>query len=354
MSKETAETASDLAPAATPAVLPPWLAKQRDALLSQRGHAWLLHGPSGLGQYELALSLAQAWLCEAPGKTASQAACGRCPSCHMIATHAHTDLVVLMPETLMIEYGWPLSEKAQKEIDDKSRKPSREIRVDAMRESIEFAQLTSGRGRSKAVLVYPAERMNNVTANALLKTLEEPTGDVKFALASEAAHQLLPTIRSRCQSFALHWPAQDEALAWLGSQTGGDKLDATALQTALAAAGGRPLDATQFIAANALVAWTKLPKALVLGAQGITEHWSPKTLLDALQKLCHDLWAIKLGAPPRFFAAADLPKAPPARALSAWSEQLKTLARSIEHTWKAELLLEDLVSQAKTALNSRQ
>jgi hypothetical protein len=37
-----------------------------------------------------------------------------------------------------------------------------------------------------------------------------------------------------------------------------------------------------------------------------------------------------------------------------WSEQLKTLARSIEHTWKAELLMEDLVSQAKIALNSRQ
>jgi DNA polymerase III subunit delta' len=354
MSKDSAETSADQSSVAPPAVLPPWLAKQRDALLAQRGHAWLLHGPSGLGQYDLALSLAQAWLCEAPGKLPTNAACGQCASCHMISTHAHTDLVVLMPETLMIAHGWPLSEKAQKEIDDKSRKPSREIRVEAMRESIEFAQLTSGRGRSKAVLVYPAERMNNVTANALLKTLEEPTGDVKFALASEAAHQLLPTIRSRCQSFALHWPSQGDALAWLGNQPGGDKLDTPALQTALAAAGGRPLDATQFIAAHALSAWTKLPKALVLGAQGITENWMPKTLLDALQKLCHDLWAVKLGAAPRFFALADLPKPPPARALSAWSEQLKTLARSIEHTWKPELLLEDLVSQAKTALNSRQ
>jgi DNA polymerase III subunit delta' len=353
MNKATSETPDDASPAA-PAVFPPWLARQRDALLAQRGHAWLLHGPSGLGQYELALSLAQAWLCEAPGKLSTEAACGQCPSCHMIASHAHTDLVVLMPETLMLAHGWPLSEKAQKEIDDKSRKPSREIRVDAMRESIEFAQLTSGRGRSKAVLVYPAERMNNVSANALLKTLEEPTGDVKFALASEAAHQLLPTIRSRCQSFALHWPSQAEALTWLASQSGGHKLDPPALQTALAAAGGRPLDATQFIADNALAAWTKLPKALVFGAQGMTEHWTPKTLLDALQKLCHDLWAIKLGAAPRFFAAADLPKPPPARALSAWSEQLKLLARSIEHPWKAELLLEDLVSQAKTALNSRQ
>jgi DNA polymerase III subunit delta' len=172
--------------------LAPWLAAQRDALLTQRGHAWLLHGPSGLGQYDLALSLVQAWLCEAPGKATTDAACGQCPSCHMIATRAHTDLVVLMPETLMLEHGWPLSEKAQKEIDDKARKPSREIRVDAMREAIEFAQLTSGRGRCKAVLVYPAERMNVATANALLKTLEEPNGDIKFALATEAAHHPQP------------------------------------------------------------------------------------------------------------------------------------------------------------------
>jgi DNA polymerase III subunit delta' len=341
-----------LAPLVQP--LAPWLAVQRDALLAQRGHAWLLHGPSGLGQYEIALSMVQSWLCEAQGKQATNAACGLCPSCHMIATHAHTDLVVLMPETLMLEYGWPLSEKAQKEIDDKTRKPSREIRVDAMRDAIEFAQLTSGRGRSKAVLVYPAECMNTATANALLKTLEEPNGDIKFALATEAAHQLLPTIRSRCQSFALRWPSQEESIAWLRSQAGTDKLDDAALAIVLAAAGGRPLDALQVIAAGAIDSWAKLPKALALGLQGAVEGWAPANVLDALQKLCHDLWAVKLGAAPRFFSASDLPKPPPARALSAWSEQLKTLARSIDHTWKADLLVQDLVSQAKIALNSRQ
>jgi DNA polymerase III subunit delta' len=337
-----------------PQPLAPWLAAQRDALLAQRGHAWLLHGPSGLGQYEIALSMVQAWLCEAPGKTVTDPACGQCPSCHMIATRAHTDLVVLMPETLMLEYGWPLSEKAQKEIDDKTRKPSREIRVDAMRETIEFAQLTSGRGRSKAVLVYPAERMNITTANALLKTLEEPSGDVKFALATEAAHQLLPTIRSRCQSVALRWPSEAESFAWLRTQDGTDKLDDAALRTVLAAAGGRPMDAMQVIAAGAINAWAKLPKALSFGNTSVVDGWSPSVVLDALQKLCHDLWAVKLGAAPRFFQAADLPKPPPARALSVWSEQLKSLSRTIEHTWKAELLVEDLVSQAKTALNSRQ
>jgi len=44
--------------------LSPWLQRPLGELLRQRGHAWLLQGPSGLGQYELGLALAAAWLCE--------------------------------------------------------------------------------------------------------------------------------------------------------------------------------------------------------------------------------------------------------------------------------------------------
>ena len=187
----------------------PWIRAQLRQLLAQRGHAWLLHGPSGLGQYQLGLALVQAWLCDRP---TAEGACGQCESCHQVEVRAHTDLTVLMPETAMQELGWPLGEKAQADIDDKKRKPSREIRVDAMRDMLEFAQRTSGRGRGKAVLVYPAERMNHVTANTLLKTLEEPPGDMRFVLATEAAHQLLPTIRSRCQTHSMVWPEEAEAL----------------------------------------------------------------------------------------------------------------------------------------------
>jgi len=181
----------------------PWIAQQARQLLAQRGHAWLLQGPSGLGQYSLALALVRAWLCENPSE---EGACGNCPSCHAIDVHTHADLCVLMPEVAMLELGWPLDEKAQAELDEKKRKPSKEIRIEAMRDAIEFSQRTSARGRGKAVLVFPAERMNNVTANALLKTLEEPPGDVRFVLASEAAHLLLPTIRSRCLGQTMHWP----------------------------------------------------------------------------------------------------------------------------------------------------
>ena len=120
---------------ATAQPMAPWLAQQRDLLLQQRGHAWLLQGPSGLGQFTLGMALVRAWLCDAPTE---HGACGQCASCHAIDVHTHSDLCVLMPEVSMLELGWPLPEKAQSEIDDKKRKPSKDIRVDAMRDAVEF------------------------------------------------------------------------------------------------------------------------------------------------------------------------------------------------------------------------
>ena len=319
-----------------------WIAQQTTDLLAQRGHAWLLQGPSGLGQLDLALALARAWLCDAP---TAQGACGQCASCHGIDVHTHADLCVLLPETEMLDLGWPLDEKAQKEIDDKKRKPSKEIRVEAMREAVAFSQRTSARGRGKVVLVFPAERMNAVTANALLKTLEEPAGDVRFVLATEAAHQLLPTIRSRCLTHTMAWPSSADALAWLQAQ--GLKTDqASAL---LKACGGRPQDAWR--ARDLAASWRGLPEALWHGDAAWVKDWPLPDLLDALQKLCHDLMAASTGAPPRFFEAAWLPgKLPDFARLCAWSKDLTQARRTVEHPYNAGLMQEALVSQAQAAL----
>jgi len=326
----------------------PWIAAQARQLLAQRGHAWLLQGPSGLGQYALALDLARAWLCEQPGP---DGACGSCDSCHAVEVRTHADLCVLMPETAMLELGWPLSEKAQDAIDKKERKPSKEIRVEAMRDAIQFSQRTSARGRGKAVLVFPAERMNHVTANALLKTLEEPPGDVRFVLASEAAHLLLPTIRSRCLGHTMAWPAEAESLAWLQSE-GLSAADAPVL---LRAAGGRPEDALALAQSGRDgKQWGLLPRGLARGDGQVLADWSPAQAVDALQKLCHDLMAVRAGAQPRFFAAADLPSSGGSLpALAAWAQALGRTARTVEHPFNAGLMLESLVSQARAALNSR-
>ena len=326
--------------------LSPWLAAPLTDLLRQRGHAWLLQGPSGLGQYELALALASTWLCENP---TSSGACGHCGSCHAIAVRTHADLCVLMPEVAMQDLHWPLDEKAQADIDDKKRKASREIRVDAMRDAVGFAQRTSARGRGKVVLVYPAERMNAITANALLKTLEEPVGDVRFVLASEAAWQLLPTIRSRCIAYNLPWPATEEAEAWLADQDV-SPADAAGL---LRAAGGRPREALRMArGGQSPKAWALLPKAMARGDVSALAEQTPAQAVDTLQKLCHDLMAIASGAEPRFFAMADLPPPPSHLVLARWSKSLAGTARTAEHPFNAGLMLEALASEARSTLNS--
>lgn len=334
---------------AAASTLAPWLAQQRQSLLAQRGHAWLLQGPSGMGQFELGMALVRAWLCEQPG--ADGAACGHCASCHSIDVHAHADLFVLMPEVDMMARGWPLSEKAQSEIDDKKRKPSKEIRVDAMRDAVEFTQRTSARGCGKAVLVYPAEQMNAVTANALLKTLEEPPGDVRFVLATEAAHQLLPTIRSRCLAHTMLWPQQAQMLQWLQEQGVSQQDVEVCLR---AAGGGRPFDAWQMAqSGKGMGVFARLPKAVASGDVAVFAEMSPPEVVQWLQKLCHDLMCVAQGAAPRYFAAQDLPRAPSVMVLARWAKSLAQEARTAEHPFNANLMTEALVAQACTVLNSR-
>jgi DNA polymerase-3 subunit delta' len=218
-----------------------------------------------------------------------------------------------------------------------------------MRDAIEFAQRTSARGRGKAVLVYPAERMNNVTANALLKTLEEPPGDVRFVLASEAAHQLLPTIRSRCLGHTMRWPQPQESQAWLA----GEGVAAADVPVLLRAAGGRPEEALSLArAGRSAKAWAQLPKAISRGDVSALADCTPSQAIDLLQKVCHDLLAARTGAMPRFFDVADLPRVGTYESLTAWWRELAQEQKTAEHPFNAGLMLESLVSRARSALHS--
>ena len=333
----------------TPGQLAPWLARQHERLLDHAGHALLLQGASGLGQYPLGLALAQAWLCQQPTSASTHRACGVCPSCHGVSVRTHPDLRVLMPENLMLELGWPLDESAQKDIDDKKRKPSREIRVDAARDLITFTQRTASADRGKVVLIYPADRMNGVTANTLLKTLEEPSGDTRFILATDAQHQLLPTIRSRCVSHAMEGPTQEEGVAWLSSR-GMPMPLATVL---LRAAGGRPDDAWSLSQRGWPDSrWSSLPRALQRGQIDVLQDVAGAELIDILQKVCHDQLALTVGGEPRFFPEAALVPGTSLPALSDWSKALQLSARSADHPYQAGLMLEALVGQAKHALTT--
>lgn len=317
--------------------LAPWLQRQLTQLLQQRGHALLLVGPAGLGQYPLALALARAWLCEQPGEEGT--ACGHCPSCHAIDVRTHPDLHVLMPEVLALELGWPLDERTQDKIDKKEIKASKQIRVDATREAVAFTQTTRSRGNTKVVLVYPAEALNLESANTLLKTLEEPPGEVRFILATEAAHSLLPTIRSRCLSHTMHWPTTDEALPWLVTQTPQQRSGDIAVWWQ--AAGQRPEATARWLELNLPAQhWHQLPRALAGGDFSAMQAWGPVRQMDVLQKLCHDLMCQQAGAVPRFFDPADLPVAPPWPALLQWHHWLRQAASTLEHPFSAALMQE--------------
>jgi DNA polymerase-3 subunit delta' len=193
--------------------------------------------------------------------------------------------------------------------------------------------------------------MNGIAANALLKTLEEPFGDVRFVLATNAAHQLLATIRSRCLGHALTWPAIAEAQSWLVG-CGVNAADASIL---LQASGGRPADALGWHArGHTGLEWGEFPSAMARGNVAFVKDWSPQELVDSLHKLCHDLLAKQSGASPRFFGADSLSMNPDLHALTAWSRALARARRTMDHPYNAGLMLETHVSEARIALHSAQ
>lgn len=328
----------------------PWLEEPlRRALQTQRAHATLLHGPRGVGQFELALALAQGWLCEgtAPGGHALRP-CGSCASCRLVQAGSHPDLLVLVPEALYESLGWRSAEiEGEEGAAEKGgkAKPSKEIKVDAVRRAVAFAQSTSARGRAKVVVMHPAERMNGVSANTLLKTLEEPPGDARFVLSCAAPESLLATIRSRCQALVLSLPPRDFAIQWL-SQCGVPQPEAM-----LAAAGGQPLEAREWAQQGVDAAfWGELPLRVRRGEFEPLLDWPAPRLVDALQKLCHDALCVACGASPRYFSAETVGSASGVQALCEWASDLKRSARHVEHPWNAGLLAQSLVLRGQRAL----
>ena len=318
----------------------PWLggALSRAAALA-KAHALLIVGPAGAGQLALGLLLAQTALCEHPAAAQLQKPCGRCGSCHLVATRVHPDLLLLLPDALRVQLGWVDDEDSK--LGKADAKPSREIRVEQVRQAIAWAQQTSGRGRGKVMVLHPADALNTTAANALLKTLEEPPGRLRLLLTSADPEHLLATVRSRCQRLRLDLPTLDVALAWLRAQGVADP-DAL-LQTA----GGSPLEALAWArdgVTPALLA--ELPRRVAWGdASSLVGRPIPRAV-DWLLRLAHDAQVMAVGGAPRFFDAAQMPGAADLAALRVWQLALQRAARHDEHPWNAGLLIESLVTQA--------
>ncbi|MBP6899505.1 MAG: DNA polymerase III subunit delta' [Burkholderiaceae bacterium] len=321
----------------------PWLAPAlaRAQALSQ-AHALLAWGPEGAGQLDFALVRAQAWLCEQPQAAVQPGAgCGRCDSCHLVRSRSHPDLLLVLPEAQRLALGWADGD------DDKPKgeaKPSRDIRIAQLRQAIDWAQRTSGRGRGKVLLIHPADAMNGPTANALLKTLEEPPGALRILLTSADPERLLATVRSRCQRVPLALPAAELACSWLQQQGMAQP------QALLAAAGGSPLEALALAQEGltpALLA--ELPRRVAAGDAAVLSGRALPRVVELLLKLAHDAMLQAVGGEPRFYPPSSLPAGADLAALLAWQRLLQRTARHDEHPWNAPLLVESLLSQARAA-----
>lgn len=155
----------------------------------QLAHAYLIAGSRGTGKFLVATEFARFILCSAPNKGL---ACGECRNCSLGGESGHPDLV-----QIEIEEG------------------SKVIKIEQVRDLLGFLSQTSHGGRAKIAVISDAHRMNTAAANALLKTLEEPTQNTFLFLLSDMPGSLMATIRSRCQKLLMPKPDTQEAIAWL-------------------------------------------------------------------------------------------------------------------------------------------
>lgn len=154
-------------------------------------HAWLFHGPDGVGKELAAAGLAQALVCEKQ----PYVGCGTCAACTRVKNRNHPDVTWVMPEAEQVERG--IAGRS-----DFTNTPSRDIRIEQIRRLQERLAFRALEAPHKIALLVTAHAMNQPAQNALLKTLEEPPRDTILILVSSAPDKLLPTIRSRCAKAA--------------------------------------------------------------------------------------------------------------------------------------------------------
>jgi DNA polymerase-3 subunit delta' len=317
----------------------PWHQASLDALLKRKErlpHALLLRGTQGIGKLALAETLAQALLCEHPAR--DYRACGKCAACGWMEQRSHPDLRRLEPEAL--------GETPEAE-EGRDRKASQEIRVEQVRAVADFVNVTSHRGGAKIVLIHPAEALNVNAANALLKSLEEPPPRTYFLLVAHRWHQLLATVKSRCQHVALPPPPAAMARDWLRQQGLHEP------ELALAQAGGAPLLAGRFDEEY----WRQrgqFLKAIAdrsfdpLGTAERLRDLEPAPLVAWMQKWSFDLAWHKVTGEVRYnpdFAAGIAHIAGGLDLLEAlrFHRQMVRLQRTVSHPLNARLFLEQLL-----------
>lgn len=155
-------------------------------------HAVLLSGPPGVGKSLAARCVAAAHLCVLHG-------CADCADCKRVRSGFHPDFHLLEPE-----------------------EGRRDIRISQTRELMTALSVQSYEGRGKVAVIDPADRMNEESQNAFLKTLEEPPEGTLLILVSSRPASLLVTVISRCQQFRFG-RLSDKEMEEYSAARGGDE-----------------------------------------------------------------------------------------------------------------------------------
>ncbi len=152
---------------------------------SKMTHAWLFTGPPGAGHTTAARAFAAALQCVSPDRAlGGSPGCGFCDGCHTTLVGTHADVATIAAV-------------------------GTQIRVDDMRDTVRKSFTSPANGRWQVILVEDAERLNERSANAVLKAVEEPAPRTVWLLCAPSLDDVLPTIRSRCRHVSLLTPSVD-------------------------------------------------------------------------------------------------------------------------------------------------
>ncbi len=198
----------------------------------------LFHGPTSDGSLALALAYAQYVNCEhrqhfdtaSPDQLRADS-CGECPHCKKMQQLVYADLMLVFPNAATASVknkpysalfqeefrDFVLSHDARGTLDDWFQHLSIENKQGIVRELdaddiVNKLSLTAYEGGYKVVVIWMAEKMNQVAANKLLKTLEEPTNDTLLIMVAENTEQMLSTILSRAQQ--VYIPSLSSGSKW--------------------------------------------------------------------------------------------------------------------------------------------
>lgn len=261
--------------------------------------ALLFAGEEGIGKKRFALELAKALNCRRPTKLE---ACDECPACTRIMEFA-------LPAADDKDAHRKIIWSAHSDV-GLARPYNRAVLVDAMRDLEREANFRPYEGNARIFIIEDAEKLNEASSNAILKTLEEPPATSHLILLTSRPASLLPTIRSRCQVIRFSPLAPADIEAYLLSH--GDKKkklsaeDARLLAHTAGGSIGRALagDANDYrqrreamLDVLGALALTNDRARLLRASEEMTDakrkdEYEPR--LDMLETLIHDAWALAL------------------------------------------------------------